>query len=194
MKSKQNDLYFCITAILFSVCCCAFKSLRAGAWYGKRFFIVQTAVSLISIGIGLLCAGGFVIRLLRKRRVTVWAVCACIMGLMITPVMVYQTIPNCKDLMQGEVVHESEIFDIVLPDSAVLSEGPKHINLYYKNYYRLQLPDEAYETITAESPLDLTRRVWNEPYGEDKAPHLHPIRISFYEYTGIFDQVEILYD
>lgn len=68
MKSEQNDLYFRITAILFSVCCCAFKSLRAGAWYGKRFFIVQTAVSLISIGIGLLCAGGFVIRLLRKRR------------------------------------------------------------------------------------------------------------------------------
>ncbi len=88
MKSKHSDLYFRITAILFSVCCCAFKSLRAGTWYGKRFFIVQTA----------------------------------------------------------------------------------------------------------ESPLDLTRRVWNESCGEDKAPHLHPIRISFYEYTGIFDQVEILYN
>lgn len=125
----------------------------------------------------------------------------CLINVIIwMPSLIYGSLNYYKDLYNGKIEFETEIFDIPVESYyEAHPDRPKEIELStyllpYNSYYALIISDEVYNDLITNNPLDKTRLVHNSALDQMVYPHSHHIIIKFYEYTQIVDSVQIVYD
>ncbi|MDE6030078.1 MAG: hypothetical protein K2G32_00460, partial [Oscillospiraceae bacterium] len=123
-----------------------------------------------------------------------------IMVIILIPFLIYGSLNYYKDLYNGKIEFETEIYDIYvesyyedhpnIPKEILLSS----YLLPYNSSCALTISDEVYNDLITNNPLDKTRLVHNSRLDHMVYPHSHHIIIKFYEYTQIVDSVQIVYD
>ncbi|MBR6337579.1 MAG: hypothetical protein IKR76_07590 [Ruminococcus sp.] len=185
MTSKKRRIFCIAMLIILLLCIVAIIIIDRGEHYGKSYFTAKAAIKITIILVDIICIIFGLTESIRKKQGY-----SAVFFLFISAFSLsYEAMPYFKDLYQGEVVYEANIFDISPIQDP---DKPKKIGLHYDGYVFLQISDEAYEKIISQAPLDTSRTVFFEKIASKEYPHKHPIRIYFYKNTGIFDRVEIL--
>ena len=191
--SNKINTIFRFIAILISFCCFIVQTFRINNFSGAWYFTASTIVYSIGIILG---AASIImyLSLFRKYKIKN-GVSYLIMVIIIMPFLIYGSLNYYKDLYNGKIEFETEIYKIPVegyyeshPDE------PKEIELSYYGYYPLTISDEMYIDLITNNPLDRTRQVYDAVYGETTYPHLYHIIIKFYENTKIVDSIQIVYD
>ena len=192
--SKKINLVFIFIAIIFLLCCFIIRALRINNFCGEWYFTVSIIVYSVGIILGLayLIMYSF---LFRKYEIK-YGIIFLFMVIILMPFLVYGSLNYYKDLSNGKIEFETEIYKIPVKS---YYEGhpdkPKKIELSsYQSYCTLTISDEVYIDLITNNPLDKTRQVYNATFDETVYPHLHHIIIKFYENTKIVDSVQIVYD
>lgn len=159
-----------------------------GAWY----FTASTIV--YSIGIILGVAYLIMYLLLFRKYEIKYGILYLIMVIIWMPFLIYGSLDYYKDLYNGKIEFETEIYDISVESYyEAHPDIPKEIEL--SSYHcALIISDEVYNDLITNNPLDKTRLVHDSALDHTVYPHLHHIIIKFYEYTQIVDSVQIVYD
>ena len=191
--SNKINTIFRFIAILISFCCFIVQTFRINNFSGAWYFTASTIVYSIGIILG---AASIImyLSLFRKYKIKN-GVSYLIIVIIIMPFLIYGSLNYYKDLYNGKIEFETEIYKIPVegyyeshPDE------PKEIELSYYGYYPLTISDEMYIDLITNNPLDRTRQVYDAVYGETTYPHLYHIIIKFYENTKIVDSIQIVYD
>lgn len=200
-SNKINTIFRFVT--LFFLFCYLiiqiFKSIfRLNNFDGTRYFTASTIV--YSIGIILGVAYLIMYLLLFRKYEIKYGILYLIMVVIWMPSLIYGSLDYYKDLYNGKIEFETEIYDIHVESYyEAHPDIPKKIELSsyrlpYNSYCALIISDEVYNDLITSNPLDKTRLVHNSALDQTVYPHLHHIIIKFYEYTQIVDSVQIVYD
>lgn len=189
-KKKSN-----IVVTMLALCIAAINTLSNNDFYGRWYF--NLLVILYSLGMILLILYPIISITEHKHDYdNVSHLAFSFVFLFIAlPLLIFQSINYYKDFFNGITEFETEIYKI--PVKSFYEKYPdqdKRIDLSYKGYYMLSVDDETYFDLINNNPIDETRTVYDSLFGEDVHPHLHHIKIRFYEHTKIVDTVQILYD
>lgn len=188
---KKSD----IVATIFTLCIAAISTLSLNDFYGSWYFI--SLVILYSLGIISLILYPIISIAEHKRDYNNLShlVLSFIFLFIVLPLLIFESINYYKDFFNGITEFETEIYKI--PIQSFYEKYPdqdKDIGLSYKGYCKLSIDDETYFNLIKNNPVDENRTVYDSLFGEEVNPHLHPIKIRFYEHTKIVDTVQILYD
>lgn len=197
--SNKLNIIFRLIAILFSFCYLIIQTLNliqtsrinnfSGAWY----FTASTIVYSIGIILGVVFLIMYLL-LFRKYKIK-YGILYLIMVIILIPFLVYGSLNFYKDLYNGKIEYETEIYKIFVESYYEdYPDRPKEIELSDSYYGWLTISDETYIDLITNNPLDKTRLVYNAVYDETIYPHIHHIIIKFYENTRIVDSVQIVYD
>ncbi len=191
--SNKLNIIFGFIAILFSFCCLIIQTFRINNFSGAWYFTASTIVYSIGIILGVVYLIMYLF-LFRKQKIK-YGITYLIMVIILTPFLVYGSLNYYKDLYNGKIEFETEIYKIPIESYyEAYPYRPKEIELSYHGYCPLTISDETYIDLITNNPLDQTRQVYDAVYGETTYPHIHHIIIKFYENTKIVDNVQIVYD
>ncbi len=195
--SNKINIIFRLISFLCSICYLIIQTLNliqnfrinnfSGAWY----FTASTIVYSIGIVLGVVFLIMYLF-LFRKYKIK-YGILYLIMVIILIPSLVYGSLNYYKDLYNGKIEYETEIYDIYNESYYEdYPDRPKKIRVFY--YGWLTISDETYIDLITNNPHDKTRQVYDETLDRTTYPHLHHIIIKFYENTGIVDSVQIVYD
>ncbi len=187
--SNKLNIIFRFIAILFLFCWLIIQFFRINNFNGAWYFTASTIVYSIGIILGVVYPIMYLF-LFRKYKIK-YGISYLIMVIILTPFLVYGSLNFYKDLYNGKIELETEIYKI--PNESYYEDypnRPKEIELSYPGCSTLTISDETYIDLITNNPRDQTRLV----YDETTYPHIHHIIIKFYENTRIVDSVQIVYD
>lgn len=197
--SNKINTVFRLIAIFFLFCYLIIQiihTFRINYFSGEWYFTVSTIVYSIGIILG---AAYLIMYLFLFRKYEIkYGILYLIIVIVLTPFLIYGSLNYYKDLYNGKIEFETEIYKI--PVESYYEDhpdAPKKIELSSyssSDYCTLTISDEVYIDLITNNPIDKTRQVYNALFDETVYPHLHHIIIKFYENTRIVDSVQIIYD
>ena len=206
--SNKPNIAFRLITILFMLCFIiteAFRAYRIKDSVFKRYNYVGTwflTASTIVYTIGIILGIAFLIMyflLFRKVKIRYGILYLPLVVIML-PFLIYGSLDYYKDIYKGKVVFETNIYDLYVESYyEEHPEIPKEILL--SSYIfdgiglnNLAISDEMYFDLIQNNPNDLTQKVFNPVFAENVYPHIHNIKIVFYENTRIVESIEIIYN
>jgi len=194
--SNKINIFFRLIAILFLLCYLIIRivqSYRVNNFCGTWYFTASTIIYSIGIILGAVFLITYLF-LFRKYKIK-YGILYLIPVIFLIPSLVYGSLNYYKDLYNGKIEYETEIYDIYVESYYEdHPDRPKEIELSDSYYGWLTISDEMYIDLITNNPPDKTRLVYNAVYDLTTYPHIHHIIIKFYENTGIVDSVRIVYD
>ena len=101
----------------------------------------------------------------------------------------YRSKDTYKDLLQGKKEVQTESFDYAVEE--VFIDDPEFQKLFIydgNSMYSVKINKDTYYNIINNDPYDDEKERIYSTY----MPHIHPIKVTFYENTGILCGLEIL--
>lgn len=195
-ESKLLNLFFTLIALLYLLCCIGAALLRIGGVSDGKMLRCMAAAGIAGTVLGALY---LLLYLLLFRRIKLrTGVRFNILGVIVLmPVLVLFTKSYVLDFLKGSAEIQTQIYKLPVGGWQTDPEGePPCIEPSCPGYGFLKLPvtEEMYDDLTANNPLDKTVQVYDEAFGENVYPHVHPVSIRFYERTGVIEHIQILYE
>ena len=194
--SNKINIVFKLIASLFLVCWFIIQTFRIYSFYGEGYFSAVTIVYSLGIVLGIAALIMYLL-LFRKYKIQ-YGILYLFIIIVLLPFLIYGSINYYKDLFNGKVVFETEIYRTPVESYyEAFLDMPKEIELsdyMHAGCLNLKLSDEMYYDLIRNNPYDTTRKVHNAHFDETTYPHIHHIIIKFYENTEIVDSIQIVYD
>lgn len=192
--SNKINTIFMFIAKFFLLFYFIVQIFRTNNFSGEWYFTTSTIVYSIGIILG---AAYLIMYLFLFRKYEIeFGILHLIIVIVLMPFLIYGSLNYYKDLYNGKIEFETEIYDI--PVESFYEDHPdipKKIELSsYHSYCTFTISDEVYIDLITNNPLDKTRQVHNAALDQTVYPHLHHIIIKFYENTKILDSIQIIYD
>ncbi len=195
-ESKIINLFFTFIALLYLLCCVTAALLRIGGVSDGKMLRCMAAAGIAGTVLGALYLLLYLLLFRRFKLKT--GVRFNILGVIVLmPVLVLFTKSYVLDYVKGSTEITTNIYKLPVGGWQTDPEGePPCIEPSDPDFGFLKLPvtEEMYDDLTANNPLDKTVQVYDEAFGENVYPHVHPISIRFYERTNIIERIQILYE
>lgn len=155
--------------------------------YGNIRFITLTVLYSLGLLFGILSPVLFLIRCIAEKSANrIWVSVFTLVPILL---LAYHSAAYYKDLFNGKAEFQSDIFYI---ENFEMSSTEKYVTLEYEDkWYNLRLSDEIYDLLETIPP-DKSRTEYFEYLLLDIYPHKCPVKIVFYQNTGIICDVQIL--
>ena len=195
-ESRLMNLFFTLIALLYLFCSIGAALLRiVGITDGKHLRYMAVA----GIAGAVLGAAYLLLYLLLFRRIKLkTAVRFNILGVIVLmPVLIFFTKRCVLDFVTGCTEIQTQIYKLPAGGWQTEPDGePVCIEPSCKDFGFLSLPvtEDIYHDLTENNPQDKTLTVYDETFGENVYPHVHPVIIRFYEHTRIVDSIRIVYE
>ena len=182
---KKAKKYF--GGIVFSICFILFLLLRRlpnnGDWY-YYCNVILCSVVIVS-GVALV-----VYSLKSSRHIKYEHMYYCI-SILITALLSFNLY---IDLFTGKKETVNDQFNIVTKEFSINHPDSKNtIKIPYNGaYIELYITDQQWEYLINNNPLNNSKMVVDPITGDTHQPHMHPVKVIFYEKSKIISTIEII--